>query len=96
MSSHRWHPNPARHDPPRAILFDDCPRCAEHAEDPRSLDRDHLTAIVRSLAGELWDHDPTRAEREARAKVYGSLVLVERLTGVPWKTLIETILAVAS
>ena len=94
MSSHRFHPDSARGDPPEAILFDDCPRCAEHAKDPRGLDNAHLTRIVRVCRDGEWNHRPTEAERFAEGVVYQALCIVERLTDLPWRTLVDAGLAV--
>ena len=94
MSTHRFHPDSARGDPPEAILFDECGRCSEHARDPRGLDREHLLAIVKVCRTGEWDHEPTHAERLAEGQVYQALCLVERLTDLPWKTLVDAGLAV--
>lgn len=88
MSAHRLHPDPAYEDPPGAILYDQCPRCLDHAHNPRSLDRENLLRIVRVCDGGSWDHTPTGAERQAEASVYQALVLVQRLTGLPWRMLV--------
>lgn len=51
MTSHRYHPDPERNDPPDAVLFDDCERCAERSIGPslqiaRVLrERDSLTVM---------------------------------------------------
>jgi hypothetical protein len=94
MTTHRFHPDPARGDPPEAILWDDCPRCAQHAKDPRGLDREHLLAIVKVCRDGAYDHQPTVAERTAEHVVYQALCLVERLTDLPWRTLVDAGLAV--
>lgn len=40
MGSHRFHPNPFKGDPEKAILYDDCPGCEQHAHgDGLTLDR---------------------------------------------------------
>lgn len=39
---HRYHPDPEKNDPPIALLFDDCQRCAQQATDPRYLDPRYL------------------------------------------------------
>jgi hypothetical protein len=94
MSTHRYHPNPDRGDPPNAILFDDCPRCAEHAKHPGGLDQEDLFAIVKIIRGTTsWDHYPTAAECTAERTVYDALCLVGTVTGVPWKTLVDDALA---
>jgi len=94
MTTHRFHPDPKLGDPPNAILFDDCERCAEHAKDPRGLDREHLLAIVKVCRDGNFDHHPTGNERRAEAAVYQALCLMETLTDLPWKTLVDPGLAV--
>jgi len=94
MTTHRFHPDPNLGDPPNAILYDDCERCAEHAKDPRGLDREHLLAIVKVCRTGLWDHSPTEAERKVESNVYQALCLMETLTDLPWKTLVDAGLAV--
>ena len=96
MTVHRFHPNPDRGDPPNAILFDQCERCSEHAEDPRGLDRENLLAIVKVCRTGQWDHVMTDAERQAEGNVYRALCLVQTLTGLPWRTLVDAGLAVPS
>lgn len=46
MSAHRFHPDPRLDDPPEAILFDLCKRCAQHSADPNGLDDYTLAALV--------------------------------------------------
>ena len=94
MTVHRFHPDPARGDPPNAILYDECECCAEHAKDPRGLDREHLLAIVKVCRDGEWDHYPTGAECRVEGVVYRALCLVERLTDLPWRTLVDAGLAV--
>ena len=94
MTVHRYHPDPARGDPPNAILYDECPRCSEHAKDPRGLDQDHLLAIVQVCRDGHFNHLPTENERRAEGVVYQALCLVERLTALPWRTLVDAGLAV--
>jgi len=96
MTEHRFHPDPARGDPPNAILYDDCPRCAEHAEDPRGLDADRLAAIVKICRTGESDHLMTDAELRAEGNVYRALCLVQRVTGLPWRTLVDAGMAVPS
>ena len=43
---HRYHPDPAQHDDSESILYDDCERCEQHAEQLVGLDRGNV--------GELW------------------------------------------
>ena len=91
---HRYHPDPARGDPENAILYDDCPRCDEHAKDPRGLDREHLLAIVRVCRTGEWLRHPTENERAAESVVYRALCLAETITRLPWKTLVDAGMAV--
>ena len=74
---HRYHPNPERNDPESAILYDDCERCNEHAEDPQSLDDWKLRqAWGRS---QLDDWSGTANERRVFSILYMVSVLNERL-----------------
>lgn len=85
MSIHRQHPNSG--DPVDAVLYDDCPRCAEHAKHPTfSLDRDNLrTMTAKTLNVEVGpgpDHYATIAEADAGHRIWESLMLVQKLTGM--------------
>lgn len=84
MSIHRYHPDPDRHDPPDALLFDDCERCTEHAYQLFSLDTAHLRALCAVWGGRI----PTQTEVQASANLWRSLLAIERLTGVSWRELI--------
>lgn len=77
----------------RPILFDDCPRCAEHADAPlTTLDR-HATAALwrRMVAVEKWVRGTVEprylSTTEARAghRMYEVAVFLERCGLDPWR-----------
>jgi hypothetical protein len=43
MTTHRAHPTDT--DNPRTVLFDHCPRCTEHADDPTGVDDTTLARL---------------------------------------------------
>jgi hypothetical protein len=91
MTIHRYHPDPDRHDPPDALLFDDCERCTEHAEQIVSLDTFHLqTLLAVHICGDWAGHVPTRTEAQALQTVWRALLIMERLAGpgADWRVLI--------
>ena len=67
MTVHRYHPIPPQDrekailwghvpptfggDPPDAVLYDFCDRCAEHATHPNSLDQSHLALLAEMALG---------------------------------------------
>lgn len=77
-------------DPRDAILYDDCERCAEHAEHLTSLDDATLAMLwTRMVADKNGDDDAYRtvAEAEAGRNLYRIGVILERLAGGvidPW------------
>jgi hypothetical protein len=84
MSSHAPH----QHDGPAPILFDDCPRCAEHALSVLwSLDSEHASALWRRMVEVEKRGGRYRSENEATAcrKLYEVALFLERQTPIdPW------------
>lgn len=87
MTMHDIHTGPDR------ILYDGCPRCAEHAEHPHlSLDDNNLR--------DMWDqmveaernvgYYRNNAEKEASRHLYYIALFVERMLGIdPWQDLVS-------
>jgi len=91
MTLHRYHPDPGRYDPPDALLFDDCERCAEHADGLVSLDMTHLRALLAvHVRGDWGERVPTVTEAQASANLWRVLLIMERLAGpgANWRVLI--------
>lgn len=66
MTTHRAHPDAT--DNPASLLFDDCPRCREHADALEGVDDDLLRRLwAVMLAVELGDNSRrlTWAEQDA-------------------------------
>lgn len=85
MSVHRYHPDPEREDPEDAVLYDDCERCAEHAEALFTLDRDNIQLLwKRMLEHELGDAGGYRTRNEAIAceRLFLSGLVVSRALGL--------------
>jgi hypothetical protein len=84
MSAHRPHPVVGQFgydDPDDAILYDDCERCAQHAENLVSLDWDRLARLWRRML-DVERHDgayTTQAEAAAGRELYRVAVLAGRL-----------------
>lgn len=85
MSSHIAHPARERFydlDGPEPILYDDCPRCEEHAAYPMaSLDDDFTRALYLKMVAVEREHEGHyRSAAEARAchTFYGLAVWLER------------------
>lgn len=93
MSAHRPHPisgtwmNGVYDDPPAALLFDDCDRCAQQATDPRWLDEQRL--------GHMWQrmvdvereggNYATRTEGVCGRTLYLLACLAQRAGVDPWQ-----------
>lgn len=79
-------------DPEDALLFDDCDRCAQHAEHPMmSVDDERLGKLWREMVAvekdrSYRDHYRTRAEAIACRELYRVAVFVERTHPLvqPW------------
>lgn len=84
--SHRYHPDNERNDPPEALLWDDCERCDQQAENSLGLDMHKLTAAwTLMLDFELHDrgrHYLTVNERRLGRYLYGVYLLVARAGGI--------------
>ena len=80
--SHRYHPDPERGDPPEAVLYDDCERCAEHAENPVSLDARNLHKMWTLAQDDDWSLVVTATERKLLNYLYRLRLVVERLNQV--------------
>ncbi len=76
--SHRYHPDPEMDDPQGAILFDDCPRCEQQADDPRHLDHDKLLRAWGHAISTEWGRT-TKNERVLFDGLYKVRVMIERL-----------------
>lgn len=85
MTSHRAHPD--RTDNPGSILFDDCPRCREHADDPTGVDDATLARLwALMLAVDLADHRGRRltwTEQDAVSQLRRIRHVAARLGFVP-------------
>jgi len=83
MASHAYH-----EDTHEFGLADDCPRCAEHAAHPVTLDDQNLAALwLRMLDVEFGPDDASyRSTTEAKAGkyLYDVAVLLERFGVSPW------------
>ena|SRR3990172_2494010 len=81
--THRYHPNPEAGDPPEAILWDDCERCAEHARRLWSLDRRRAIALWGLMV--LWrrqgSESATGSEMDAVRHLHNAVLLIERVIG---------------
>jgi hypothetical protein len=104
MTTHRLHPI---HDEATAfrwdltepdpetdiILYDNCPRCAEHAEFPtRSLDDNNLRAMWCAMIEAEHDAGYYRTQNEATAgkHLYHIALFMERMLGIdPWQDLVS-------
>lgn len=86
--SHRFHPTDQ--DPSGAIMYDDCPRCAEQAANPLNCDPDRIAALWQRMVtvehtDNGTDHYPTSNEAKACRYLYGVAVLIERVSRInPW------------
>ena len=49
MTAHRFHPDPARGDDARAIVYDRCPRCDQLTADPSEMDPVNLWTLWRKM-----------------------------------------------
>ena len=83
--SHRYHPDEAMGDPEDAILYDNCERCDEHAEQLYGLDQGNLTSFW--LAMHYSKHDDvtlelTKNEAKVINRMYEMAVIIERMTGI--------------
>lgn len=81
MTVHRYHREPG--DPPDAILYDDCERCAEQAATPLLLDADKTAALYRRMIRverheATGAHYATAAEGTACRALYHLALFVER------------------
>jgi len=54
MTIHRYHPDPDTDDPQTALVYDDCTRCDEIAQDPRSLDHIRLPQAYARAKQDDW------------------------------------------
>lgn len=95
MTTHRPHPIRGEHDgtvyrdPERALLFDDCERCDEHAARPlATIDVDSLGAFWRRMVAVEVGVEvgyATANESKACGVLYGIAVFLERATEIdPW------------
>jgi hypothetical protein len=79
---HRYHPDPARDDPQDAILYDNCDRCTEHANDPVfSLSTEYVEMLwKRMLSVELSTDGSYKTSTEARAakNLWSTYIFLER------------------
>lgn len=76
MAIHSVHP-----DIPGAVLFDDCERCREHADNPfDSLDDGNLTKLA--LAVKRDTDAVTNNDRLARYNIYHVIQKYHRLIGL--------------
>jgi hypothetical protein len=86
MASHRAHPDPSRlEDSVEPILYDDCPRCLEHAADPMTLDS-HFTRAGWARMVEVERHGGayrSQAEAQLCHRFYLMAVWLERHVGLP-------------
>ena len=76
--SHRYHPDPETNDPVDAILYDDCQRCEQQANDPRHLDQNKLRAAWDLSMVNDWS-EMTANQCELLDHLYEVRVLIERL-----------------
>lgn len=100
MTIHRPHPiqgewNGKTFDDKDSLLYDDCPRCAEHAEyiitmDPQKLRLMWQTMIDVEYEG-LADHYGTRTEADACRKLYAISVINSKLFNVEAQEMIAKI-----
>lgn len=103
MTMHRLHPiydeTTARQwglsepDPAGLILYDNCDRCAEHAEYPIvSLDDNHLRRMWDEMieAEHNVGYYRTQNEAEAGKHLYHIALFMERMLGIdPWQDLVS-------
>jgi hypothetical protein len=76
-ATHR--PHPLEYDPEDAVLYDNCERCDQHAEDLSGLDNDHLKRIrVRHRDG---IQGITNNERRARNLIDAAYQVVIHIEG---------------
>lgn len=79
--SHRSHPLMGT----EAILYDDCERCAEHAEHLVSLDATNIRLMwdlmiaVEKGGGSGYDRYRTEAERQAGNNLYRMKIVMQKL-----------------
>lgn len=93
---HRYHNGAATGDPVDALLYDNCERCEEHAENLFDLDRDHICKLWERMV--MVETNPFGDERyrtinEAKAcrKLYNFYLLVERFGTVDPHNLFEVL-----
>ena len=75
---HRYHPDPKRDDNPAAVLWDDCPRCDDHADHPASsLDEEHLRRLWRRYSARV--KGLTGNESRAGSDLWNAVLIARRL-----------------
>lgn len=87
MASHRYHPTPD--DPAKAILYDFCPGCEEHAgRAGLTLDRQKFARAWNRMVAVKRDDGAYVTENEARLcrSLYHTALLIDRHPEItnPW------------